>query len=206
MFAVCINMAQKSELKLNTDSNDHETQTKIIASFAAIDISNLGHGAFLDRKINWPYQQKPVQNKSTRNKCFHLWKVPLHPELISAQAGTETNLVFICTPDRIRETTIFLQDFWICSTSHIFSPLGAPPVTVCSYTGLSGSTMRCGAMLLMWKTRAQPTHWLTEEVLTVELRSPCSLLSPDCSATPLPGEAEMPSQQSTSSLTFKSWW
>lgn len=29
------------ELKLNTDSNDHETQTKIIASFAAIDISNL---------------------------------------------------------------------------------------------------------------------------------------------------------------------
>lgn len=91
MFTLRINMAHecnKSELKLNTDSNDHETQTKIIASFAAIDISNLGHGAFLDRKINWPYQQKPVQNNSTRNKCFHLWKVQVRPELISAQAGT----------------------------------------------------------------------------------------------------------------------
>lgn len=99
MFAVCINMAHernKSELKRNTDSNDHETQTKIAASFVAIDISNLGHGAFVDRKINWLYQQKPVQNNSTRNKCFHLWKVPLRPELISAQAGTETNLVFTC--------------------------------------------------------------------------------------------------------------
>lgn len=156
MFTVYINMARechKSELKLNTDSNDHETQTAIIASFAAIDISNLGHGAFQDRKINW---QRPVQNNSTWNKCFHLWKVPICPELISAQAGTEMNLVFISTPDRIRETSLFLQDFRIRSTAHIFSPLSAPPVTACSYTGLSGSTTRCGAMLLMWNTRAHP--------------------------------------------------
>lgn len=209
MFTVCINMAHecnKSELKLNTDSNDHETQTKIIASFAAIDISNLGHGAFLGRKINWPYQQKTVQNNSTWNKCLHLWKVPIHPQLISAQAGTETNLVFISTPDRIRETTIFLQDFRIYSTSHIFSPLSAPPVTVCGYTGLSGSTTRSGAFNVKYQSPAQPTRWLTEEVLTVEHRCLYSLLSPDCSATPLPGEAEMPSQQSTSSLTFTSWW
>lgn len=85
--------------------------------------------------------------------------------------------------------------------SHMCTRTQCGPIQDCQ-----GAQQGCKAMLSTWTTRSGPTQCPTEEVSTVDHRSPCSLLSPGWSATQLPGESGMSWCQSTSCLTFKSSW
>lgn len=98
----------------NIDANKQETQTKVPPPRVQNNSSICCHWHLRSwvmlavyNQINWHNQQNHVQSISTWIKCFHLWKVPTRPVIISVEAWTETTLVFISNSDRIRLTNIF---------------------------------------------------------------------------------------------------